>query len=76
MWADGLSSQSLEEQLPGLQGDVRGEPSQISGETAGISGQGGMGLLGPACTGQGDHPGETVLLQGQRGGSSAVLRVP
>ena len=51
MWADVLSSQSLEEQLPGLQGDVRGEPSQISGETAGISGQGGMGLLGPACTG-------------------------
>ena len=47
----------------------------MSGETAGISQQGGMGALGPVCTGWGGLE-ETALLQGQRGGSSTVLRVP
>lgn len=73
MWADGLPSQSLEQRLPGLQGQVRGE-LRCQGRQRASHNREGWGLWGLRA-GWGDLE-ETALLQGQRGGSSAVLRVP
>lgn len=46
MWADGLSSQSLEERLPGLQGQVRGELLGCQGRQLASHDREGWGLWG------------------------------